>query len=134
MTGSGGVRDGLEIGLDQSAALDRLAFNEAGLVPAIAQCAETGDVLMLAWMNRAAIERSLEEGRAVYWSRSRQEYWRKGDSSGHVQELVDLRVDCDADCLLLIVRQTGAACHTGERSCFFTAIRGGKTVRVAPRG
>ena len=86
---------------------------------------------MLAWMNREAIERSLQEGRAVYWSRSRQSFWRKGDTSGHIQKLIELRIDCDADCLLLRVEQTGAACHTGERSCFFTAIRNGETTRVA---
>ena len=130
MATSGAVRDGLEIGLDLAAALDQLSYNEAGLIPAIAQCAESGAVLMLAWMNRAAIEQSLTEGRVVYWSRSRQSFWRKGDTSGHIQELVELRIDCDADCLLLIVKQTGAACHTGARSCFFTAIRDGETARV----
>lgn len=103
-------------------AIARLKFNEAGLIPAVAQCADTGQTLMLAWMNAASIQRSLIEGRAVYWSRSRQSYWRKGDTSGHIQELVSLRVDCDQDSVLLVVRQTGAACHTGRRSCFFTSI------------
>ena len=77
---------------------------------------------MLAWMNAEAVARTLDEGRVVYWSRSRQSFWRKGDTSGHVQELVEMRLDCDRDTLLLLVRQTGAACHTGRRSCFYTAI------------
>lgn len=131
MADGGKVRDGLEPGLAVARALDALSYNDQGLVPAIAQCASTGEVLMLAWMNREAIERSLQEGRAVYWSRSRQSFWRKGDTSGHIQKLIELRIDCDADCLLLRVEQTGAACHTGERSCFFTAIRNGETTRVA---
>ena len=105
-----------------------LAYNDAGLVPAIAQNEETGEVLMLAWMNRRTVEMSLAEGRAVYWSRSRQEVWRKGESSGHTQELVEMRVDCDRDCLLLVVRQTGPACHTGRRTCFYTAVRDGDEV------
>lgn len=135
MTKFGPVKDGLPEGLSLGEALDALAFNDQGLIPAIAQDAADGTVLMLAWMSRASIERSLAEGRAVYWSRSRQSFWRKGDSSGHVQKLIEIRVDCDADCLLLIVEQTGAACHTGERSCFFTALRpgaegGAATVRV----
>jgi phosphoribosyl-AMP cyclohydrolase len=99
-----------------------LVFNNAGLIPAIAQSHDTGEVLMMAWMNRASIAATLAEGRVVYWSRSRQAFWRKGDTSGHVQRLVEMRVDCDRDCLLLLVEQTGAACHTGRRSCFFTAI------------
>ncbi|QQA44646.1 phosphoribosyl-AMP cyclohydrolase [Pelagovum pacificum] len=108
-----------------------LRYNEAGLIPAIAQEAETGEVLMMAWMNAASIERTLEEGRVVYWSRSRGEFWRKGDTSGHVQELVELRFDCDADCLLLQVRQVGAACHTGRRNCFYRAVRDGDVVEIA---
>ncbi len=99
-----------------------LAFNEAGLVPAVAQDAETGEVLMLAWMNAEAVRRTLATGRVTYWSRSRQSFWIKGETSGHVQELVELRVDCDGDAILVRVRQTGPACHTGERSCFFTAV------------
>ncbi|MEM9725082.1 MAG: phosphoribosyl-AMP cyclohydrolase [Pseudomonadota bacterium] len=112
-------------------ALDALRFNGDGLIPAIAQCADTGEVLMLAWMNREAIERTLAEGRVVYWSRSRSAFWRKGDTSGHVQRLREFRIDCDADCLLLRVEQTGAACHTGARSCFFTRIKDGKTAPIA---
>ncbi len=80
---------------------------------------------MMAWMNAEAVARTLETGRVTYWSRSRQAFWIKGDTSGHVQELVDLRVDCDRDCLLVVVRQTGAACHTHRRSCFYTAVRDG---------
>jgi phosphoribosyl-AMP cyclohydrolase len=99
--------------------LDELTFDERGLIPVIAQDAENGDVLMLAWANRESLERTLEEGRMVYWSRSRRELWRKGDTSGHVQHLEELRVDCDADVVLARVHQEGAACHTGERTCVF---------------
>ncbi|WP_170786709.1 phosphoribosyl-AMP cyclohydrolase [Ruegeria lacuscaerulensis] len=102
-----------------------LTFNEAGLIPAIAQDADSNEVLMMAWMNADAIRKTLQTGRVTYWSRSRQSFWTKGESSGHVQELVDFRVDCDRDCLLVIVRQTGPACHTNRRSCFYTAVRDG---------
>ncbi len=102
-----------------------LTFNEAGLIPAIAQDADSNEVLMMAWMNADAIRKTLQTGRVTYWSRSRQSFWIKGESSGHVQELVDFRVDCDRDCLLVIVRQTGPACHTNRRSCFYTAVRDG---------
>ena len=102
--------------------LDELIFDERGLVPVIAQDAENGDVLMLAWANREALERTVEEGQMVYWSRSRQELWRKGDTSGHVQHVEELRVDCDADVVLARVHQEGAACHTGERTCFFRGL------------
>jgi phosphoribosyl-AMP cyclohydrolase len=102
--------------------LDALRFDERGLIPVVVQDAENGDVLMLAWANREALERTLAEGRMVYWSRSRKELWRKGDTSGHVQHLVELRVDCDEDVLLARVHQEGAACHTGERSCFFRRL------------
>ncbi len=111
--------------------LDSVAFDANGLVPAIAQQHDTGEVLMMAWMNRAAIEETLETGRVCYWSRSRAKLWRKGETSGQVQRLVELRVDCDNDCLLLLVDQTGVACHTGRRSCFFTAIRGGERTIIA---
>jgi len=100
-----------------------LTFNDAGLLPVIAQDAETSEVLMLAWMNAESITRTLETGRVTYWSRSRQAFWVKGETSGHVQQLVDLRVDCDRDCLLALVQQTGPACHTGRRSCFYRAVR-----------
>jgi phosphoribosyl-AMP cyclohydrolase len=102
--------------------LDELAFDERGLIPVIAQEAETGEVLMLAWANREAIERTLAEGRMVYWSRSRQELWRKGDTSGNVQHMEELRVDCDADAIVARVHQEGPACHTGERTCFFRSM------------
>ena len=102
-----------------------LKFNEAGLIPAIAQDATTGDVLMMAWMNAQAVTQTLETGRVTYWSRSRQSFWIKGDTSGHVQELVELLIDCDGDCLLVKVHQTGAACHTGRRSCFYTLVEDG---------
>lgn len=104
---------------------DTLVYNEAGLIPAIAQDAESGEVLMMAWMNAEAVRKTLETGRVTYWSRSRQSFWVKGETSGHVQELVDFRVDCDRDCILVTVRQKGPACHTNRRSCFFTAVRDG---------
>lgn len=110
-----------------------LRFNEAGLIPAIAQDETSGEVLMMAWMNVQAVEKTLETGRVTYWSRSRQAFWIKGETSGHVQELVDFRIDCDRDCLLVLVRQTGAACHTNRRTCFFTAVRDGdETELMAP--
>ncbi|WP_299075232.1 phosphoribosyl-AMP cyclohydrolase [uncultured Ruegeria sp.] len=107
-----------------------LTYNDAGLVPAIAQDEASGEVLMMAWMNDQAVERTLQTGRVTYWSRSRQAFWIKGETSGHVQELVDLRVDCDRDCLLVLVRQTGAACHTNRRTCFYTAVRDGEEVEL----
>lgn len=105
-----------------------LKFNEAGLIPAIAQDAGTHEVLMLAWMNAESIAQTLQTGNVTYWSRSRQEFWVKGATSGHVQELVELRLDCDRDCLLVLVNQTGPACHTGARSCFYTAVENGTEV------
>jgi phosphoribosyl-AMP cyclohydrolase len=105
------------------ALFEELRFDAAGLVPAIAQQHDSGEVLMLAWMNRAAVEETLATGRVCYWSRSRRALWRKGESSGQVQRLVDMRLDCDGDALLLLVDQTGVACHTGRRSCFFRAPR-----------
>lgn len=99
--------------------LQAVAFNSDGLVPAVAQQHDTGEVLMLAWMNAEALQQTIDAGRAVYWSRSRQSLWRKGDTSGHEQHIVEIRVDCDQDAVLLKVRQTGAACHTGRRSCFY---------------
>lgn len=107
-----------------------LKFDAQGLIPCIAQDADNGDVLMFAWMNAAAVERTLATGRVTYWSRSRASFWVKGESSGHVQELVELRIDCDRDCLLALVRQTGPACHTNRRSCFYTAIRSGAEVEI----
>ena len=107
-----------------------LRFDANGLIPAIAQDEATGDVLMVAWMNAEAVARTLQTGRVTYWSRSRQAFWVKGETSGHVQHLVDFRVDCDRDCLLLMVRQQGPACHTNRRSCFFTAVRDGVEVEL----
>ncbi|MEO9778170.1 MAG: phosphoribosyl-AMP cyclohydrolase [Sedimentitalea sp.] len=109
---------------------DTLVYNEAGLIPAIAQDSETGEVLMMAWMNAESVRRTLESGRVTYWSRSRQAFWVKGESSGHVQELVEFRFDCDKDCVLVTVRQTGPACHTNRRSCFYTAVRDGEEVEL----
>lgn len=108
-----------------TALLDAIAFDERGLVPAVAQDHATGEVLMMAWMNRAAVVETLQTGRVCYWSRSRQAPWRKGDTSGHVQHLVEMRLDCDGDTLLVRVDQTGAACHTGARSCFFRSAAPG---------
>jgi phosphoribosyl-AMP cyclohydrolase len=108
-----------------------LHYNEHGLIPAIAQQHDTGEVLMLAWMNQDSVAETLATGRVCYFSRSRNTLWRKGETSGHIQRLVDMRLDCDADTLLLLVDQTGAACHTGTSSCFFRAIRGGEPVTLA---
>ena len=107
-----------------------LKYNDAGLIPAIAQDAASGEVLMMAWMNAESVARALDTGRVTYWSRSRQAFWVKGDTSGHVQELVDFRVDCDRDCVLVTVNQTGPTCHTGRRSCFYTAVRAGDEVEL----
>ena len=114
-----------------AAVLAALSFDRDGLVAAVAQQHDTGEVLMLAWMNRAAVRETLESGWVCYWSRSRQALWRKGETSGHVQRLIELRVDCDGDAVLLRVDQTGPACHTGEHSCFFRAARGAKLVTIA---
>lgn len=107
-----------------------LRYNDAGLIPVIAQADGTGEVLMMAWMNKEAVERTIETRKVTYWSRSRQSFWIKGETSGHVQELVDLRMDCDKDCLLAIVNQVGAACHTNRRSCFYTSISEGSEVEL----
>jgi phosphoribosyl-AMP cyclohydrolase len=112
-------------------ALASIAFNSEGLVPAIAQQHDTGEVLMLAWMNRDAVTETLRTGRACYYSRSRLKLWRKGESSGQTQTLIELRVDCDGDTVLLLVDQTGVACHTGRRNCFFRAVRGGQIETIA---
>ena len=107
-----------------------LTFTADGLIPAIAQDHASGEVLMMAWMNAASIARTLDSGVVTYWSRSRQAFWAKGETSGHVQRLIEVRVDCDRDCLLLIVNQTGPACHTNRRSCFYTAVRAGDEVEI----
>ncbi len=114
-----------------TAVLTGIAFDSDGLVPAIAQQHDTGEVLMLAWMSREAVAETLRTGRACYWSRSRGRLWRKGESSGQTQALVELRFDCDADAVLLLVDQSGVACHTGRRSCFFRAVRGGRIETIA---
>jgi len=113
------------------AVLADLHFDREGLVAAVAQQHDTGEVLMLAWMNREAVVETLATGRACYWSRSRKSLWRKGETSGQTQRLVEVRVDCDGDAVLLLVDQAGAACHTGTRSCFFRAVRGGELVTIA---
>ncbi|MEF3047588.1 phosphoribosyl-AMP cyclohydrolase [Pseudotabrizicola sp. L79] len=107
-----------------------LKYDENGLIPCIAQQEGSGEVLMMAWMNAQAVAKTLETGRVTYWSRSRRQFWIKGETSGHVQHLVDLRVDCDRDCLLAVVRQEGPACHTNRRSCFYTALRDGVEVEL----
>jgi phosphoribosyl-AMP cyclohydrolase len=111
--------------------LAAVAFDRDGLVPAIAQQHDTGEVLMMAWMDEAAIRETLATGQVCYWSRSRRRLWRKGETSGQVQRLVELRLDCDGDTLLALVDQTGVACHTGRRSCFFRAVRDGALQEIA---
>ncbi|MBA48743.1 MAG: phosphoribosyl-AMP cyclohydrolase [Paracoccus sp. (in: a-proteobacteria)] len=107
-----------------------LKYDADGLIPCIAQDHANGEVLMMAWMNARSLARTLDTGRMTYWSRSRAAFWAKGDTSGHVQMLVELRVDCDRDCLLALVEQTGPACHTDRRSCFYTALREGDEVEI----
>lgn len=119
--------DGTQRDLNET--LSALKYNADGLIPAIAQQAESKEVLMMAWMNEASIRETLSTGQVCYWSRSRQSYWRKGESSGHVQKLVEMRADCDGDTLLLLVNQTGPACHTNRRDCFYNRVDdGGLTV------
>ena len=108
-----------------------LTYNAAGLIPAIAQAASTGEILMMAWMNAEAVQRTLATGEVTYWSRSRQEFWVKGKTSGHLQTLKEMRIDCDRDCILMQVDQVGAACHTHRRSCFYTLIQDGSEVITA---
>lgn len=107
-----------------------LKFDAQGLIPAIAQDHQSGEVLMMAWMNEESVSRTLASGEVTYWSRSRQALWVKGKTSGHLQKLVEMRVDCDRDCLLVLVDQTGPACHTNRRSCFYTAIRADEEVEI----
>ena len=108
--------------------LQSLIYNEDGLIPAIAQQYDSGEVLMMAWMNRSSIEETLQTGRVCYWSRSRQAYWRKGESSGQVQQLKSMAFDCDGDTILLKVDQKGPACHTGRRNCFFHKVDGDQVI------
>lgn len=114
------------------AVVTAIQFDAAGLVPAVAQQHDTGEVLMLAWMNETAVRETLATGRVCYWSRSRGRLWRKGEQSGQTQRLVDLRVDCDGDTLLVLVDQSGVACHTGRRTCFYRAARGSGVEPVEP--
>ncbi|MGP4844741.1 phosphoribosyl-AMP cyclohydrolase [Marinobacter sp. 1Y8] len=113
--------------------LDAIKWDDQGLIPAIAQDQSNGDILMMAWMNREALELTAREQRAIYWSRSRNKLWRKGESSGHVQHVSEIRLDCDADVIVLKVDQVGGiACHTGRRSCFFSKLEAGHWVAVEP--
>lgn len=113
---------------DLETVLGQLRYNEAGLIPAIARQYDSDEVLMMAWMSRASIEETLRTGRVCYWSRSRNNFWRKGESSGQEQHLKDMRFDCDLDTILLLVDQTGAACHTGRRDCFFYKVAGAQVI------
>ena len=107
--------------------IDEVSWDDDGLVPAIAQDAESGVILMVAWMNREALQLTIDENRAIYWSRSRQKIWRKGEESGHIQELIELRLDCDSDAILMKVNQIeNIACHTGRQSCFYRLFKDGK--------
>jgi phosphoribosyl-AMP cyclohydrolase len=125
-------RKGIAAVIDEiERALEEIRFGPDGLVPAIAQQHDSGEILMLAWMNREAVRATLAEGRACYWSRSRARLWRKGESSGQAQILRELRLDCDGDAVLLLVEQQGVACHTGRRSCFFRAWRAGEWAIIA---
>jgi phosphoribosyl-AMP cyclohydrolase len=113
--------------------LNKVNWSEDGLVPAIAQDAATGRVLMVAWMNREALKQTWQQGEAIYWSRSRKKMWHKGEESGHIQKVKEIRLDCDGDVILLQVEQTGGiACHTGRESCFFSKLENGKWVETDP--
>jgi len=114
--------------------LGTLKLTPDGLIPAIAQDHASGEVLMMAWMTPHSLQETLRSGQVTYWSRSRQALWRKGETSGHIQRLIELRIDCDRDCLLLMVSQTGPACHTNRRTCFYTALRDGQEVELMPAG
>ncbi len=107
-----------------------LVYDANGLIPCIAQDAASGEVLMMAWMNVEAVEKTLETRKVTYWSRSRKSFWVKGETSGHTQQLVDLRIDCDRDCLLALVNQEGAACHTNRRTCFYTSVTEGEEIEL----
>ncbi|WP_309664486.1 phosphoribosyl-AMP cyclohydrolase [Tabrizicola sp.] len=108
-----------------------LSYDANGLIPCIAQDHRSGEVLMFAWMNRDSLDQTLATGRVTYWSRSRSAFWIKGETSGHIQTLVEMRLDCDRDCLLVLVEQQGPACHTNRQSCFFTALRDGEEVEIS---
>ena len=119
--------------MEMSSVLDQLMWNESGLVPAIAQRASDGRVLMVAWMNREALQQTISSGEAVYWSRSRKKIWHKGEESGHTQKVLDLRIDCDSDVVRLTIEQAGGiACHTGRESCFYKRYQNGQWSEVDP--
>ena len=120
--------------LNLQAVMAQLRFNEQGLIPVIAQQHDSGEVLMMAWMNRDALAETLSSGQVCYWSRSRSALWRKGESSGHVQRLVELRIDCDGDAILCRVEQTGPACHTDRQSCFYFRVDGDEVEVTSDRG
>ena len=107
----------------EKSALSGIKFNKDGLIPVIAQCVQSGTVLMMAWMNEEALKKTIDTNEMYYFSRSRQKLWQKGETSGHFQKLIELRLDCDNDTILALIEQTGAACHTGTKSCFFKSIR-----------
>ncbi|MDA0997168.1 MAG: phosphoribosyl-AMP cyclohydrolase [Proteobacteria bacterium] len=113
------------------AVIGRLKFNADGLIPSVAQQHDSGEVLMMAWMNRESVKETLSTGRVCYWSRSRKALWRKGETSGEIQTLKEFRWDCDDDTVLLLVDQKGVACHTGHRNCFFNAVRAGAVTEIA---
>lgn len=115
------IKSGDQVSLREC--IEHLSFNEKGLIPVITQCQETREVLMHAWMNKSAIEKSLATKRVTYWSRSRDSFWIKGETSGNIQELVDMRFDCDGDTILCLVRQHGSACHTGRPNCFYLQVQ-----------
>lgn len=129
MSNDMGTKDQVSAGVDQ--VLDAIEFDDDGLVPAVAQQFDSGEVLMMAWMNREAVAETLRTGRVTYWSRSRGKLWRKGETSGQTQTLKDFRWDCDADTVLVLVDQEGVACHTGRRNCFFNALRDGEPAVIA---
>jgi len=112
--------------------IEQLRFDANGLIPAVIQDAESGTVLMVAYMNREAVQRTVQTGLCTYWSRSRQRFWVKGETSGHFQRVKQIRVDCDADCLLILVEQQGVACHTGHRSCFYRAVEDDELYEIEP--
>jgi phosphoribosyl-AMP cyclohydrolase len=117
------IRNSFIIESSEKSALSDIKFNKDGLIPVVAQCVKSGTVLMMAWMNEEALKKTIDTNDMYYFSRSRQKLWQKGETSGHFQKLIELRLDCDNDTILALIEQTGAACHTGTKSCFFKTIR-----------